>query len=319
MTDKTFLAVVSELDRLVIQHPEFERAFNGVKECAEKSEYYAEPVGCLLSAEGGMGKTTICRTIMSTMPSGVKRLEDCEKNIVPAFYAEVPSPATVKTVAASMLSQLNDPNPLVGNTAQLTERLCKLLEQCETKLVFLDELHNLLDTSKSRARFNTNVCNWIKSIVNNTSVSFCLVGLPEVSPILSIDSQLSRRFPLHYKLGRLTIGGQNLTGTLSPFLATVANEIKRIMKFQATPDFSQYELTLRIYTATSGNPAFIMSLMKESCLLALKENQETLEIHNFKTAWDKGIVAKSSLTTKNPFCLPISELSKALGPKHYAG
>ena len=36
-----------------------------------------------------------------------------------------------------LLRELGDPNPASGNTTQITLRLCHLLRQCETKLVFL--------------------------------------------------------------------------------------------------------------------------------------------------------------------------------------
>lgn len=315
MKSREILSAISMLDKLVVQHPDFSTAFTGINECVLKTEFYKEPMGSLLLAEGGMGKTTTCRAIMSSMSSTTKRSATFETTIIPAFYAEIPSPATVKTVAASMLAQLHDPNPLAGNTAQLTIRLCRLLERCETKLVFLDELHNLLDTTKTTTRINNNVCNWIKSIVNNTSVSFCLVGLPEFAPILSIDSQLSRRFPLHFKLNKLTPGTLDTAGTLPPFLQEVFDQAKNILSLRSTPNFSNELMVNQVYAATSGNPSFIMSLIKESLFIALSNNDNSITKEYLALAWDKGITAKATLTTANPFKMSAGSLAGQLKRK----
>lgn len=312
MTTRENIAKVSKLDNIIVQYPEFEYALEGIQECVLKSEFYKEPVGCILSAEGGMGKTTICRTIMAGMSGRMKNLKTYEATIIPAFYAEVPSPATVKSVAASMLTQLKDPNPLIGNTSQLTARLCTLLGHCETKLVFLDELHNLLDVSNSKTKINTNVCNWIKSIVNTTSVSICLVGLPEFAPILYIDSQLSRRFPLHFKLEKLTIGTVDSPGTLSPFLQALANQAEDILGLKSVHNFSNYHAAYQMYAATSGNPSFIMALIKESALITLNQNRDNLDINSLALAWQTGITAKASLTPNNPFDMSLGMLANII-------
>ena len=63
-----------------------------------------------------------------------------------------PSPATVKSVAGMMLKALNDPAPLSGTTAQMTERLCYLLKLCETELILMDEFHHLFDMQRYQGR-----------------------------------------------------------------------------------------------------------------------------------------------------------------------
>lgn len=309
MDTREILSLVSILDRLVVQHEDLSNAYNGINECVQKTEFYKESVGSLLIAEGGMGKTTTCRALMGSMRGTIKTTETYEVTTIPAFYAEIPSPATVKTVAASMLAQLNDPNPLIGNTAQLTSRLCALLKKCETKLVFLDELHNLLDTNKTTTKINRNVCNWIKSIVNNTSVSFCLVGLPEFAPILSIDSQLSRRFPFHYKLNKLYPGTPESPGALASFLEEVFIQALEIIKLDSMPNIYNQHIINQVYAATSGNPSFIMSLIKESICYSLKSGSRTVEIEHFAIAWDTGVTARSSITKNNPFRMSPGELA----------
>jgi hypothetical protein len=297
----TTLQRVALLDKVVIPHPAWAQAMQGIQDCVAKSEVYREPVGSLLLADGGMGKTTVCRAILAQMPHAIKVEERLEKTLIPAFYAEVPSPATVKSVAASLLAKLNDPSPLAGNTGQMTDRLCKLLAACETKLVLLDEFHHLFDIRKTSTRVNSNVCNWIKSLVNQTRVTFCLVGLPQFAPILAIDSQLARRFPLEFVLLPLRVGTTAEPGALLLFLAQIKQTLLHKLQFHAVPPLDRHDIALQIYAATGGSPAFVMALVKEAARFALNARSSQLTLDDFALAWDAGITMKASLSRNNPF------------------
>lgn len=305
----TTLQRVALLDKVVVPHPAWEQALQGIQDCVAKSQVYREPVGSLLLADGGMGKTTVCRAILAQMPHTTKVEQRLEKTLIPAFYAEVPSPATVKSVAASLLAKLNDPSPQAGNTGQMTQRLCKLLAECETKLVLLDEFHHLFDIRKTGARVNTNVCNWIKSVVNQTRVTFCLVGLPQFAPILAIDSQLARRFPLEFALPPLWVGTNAEPGALLLFLAQIKQTLLHKLQFQAVPHLDRHDVALQIYAATGGSPAFVMALVKEAVRFALDAQSKQLTLEDFSRAWMSGITAKASLSRNNPFELSAASLA----------
>ena len=75
---------VSAINNIIITSDEFMKAFNGIQDCAKRSMAYEEPIGSMLLAEGGLGKTTLCKTIESQMP----RYEKVEVN-----YKETARPA----------------------------------------------------------------------------------------------------------------------------------------------------------------------------------------------------------------------------------
>ncbi len=269
-------------------------------------------MGSLLLAEGGMGKTTVCRSILAEMPESIKLESRISRTLVPAFYASVPSPASVKSVAASLLAKLNDPSPLAGTTAHMTNRLCHLLAVCETKLVFLDEFHHLFDVQRTTTRINMQVCNWIKSLVNSSKVSFCLVGMPDFAPILAIDSQLARRFPVQFMLKPFTTGTSEFPGNLTPFLNEIRHYSIQQLELTAFPRFDDLHIINQMYAATGGNPAFLMSLIKESILDALKSGTSNVSIDNFAAAWNKGITFQATLCKNNPFLMSQGSLAGAI-------
>ncbi|MEE9885520.1 TniB family NTP-binding protein [Acinetobacter baumannii] len=312
MNNKSIYERVAQLNQFVIRHPEFDHAFNSIQECMKKSTAYNEPIGSLLLADGGLGKTTICKAIVKQMPPSTRIDGAYEKTITPTFYAHIPSPASVKSVAGNLLQQLGDPNPLSGSAAQMTTRLCKLLEQCETKLVFLDEFHHLFRFQKTSTKLNIIICDWIKSLVNETKISFCLVGLPQFAPQLEMDSQLARRFQYHFHLHPLTLGSYDSKGIIFPFLAEIENQTKVRCNVSFEDKLDSPLLAQQIYAATNGNPSFIKSLLRDSILYALKDFREIITSDDFSKAWQQGTTAQVSLTKMDPFKMSLSVLASQI-------
>lgn len=312
MTNLSIYERIAPINRFIVQHPDFNHAFYGIKECMHKSIIYQEPIGSILNANGGHGKTLLCKALISQMPSFKKINDGYEKTIIPAFYAQIPSPASVKSVASMLLKELGDPNPAFGNTTQMTLRLCHLLKQCETKLVFLDEFHHLFRFQKTTTKLNITVCDWIKSLVNETKISFCLVGLPQFIPLLEMDSQLARRFQYQYQLNSLSYGSYNSEGVLFKFMKEVEKQVTHRCQISFETRLDSSLFILQMYAATTGNPAFIMSLVKDSILFALKDSREIITSHDFSQAWQQGTSAQVSLTKSNPFQMSRSTLASQI-------
>ena len=299
---------VGQLNDIVITSDEFMNAFKGIQRCAERSIAYNEPIGSMLLAKGGLGKTTLCHTILNQMPRSYKIEEYRHKTIVPAFYVEVPSPATVKSLAITMLQKLGDATHLSGTTSYQTNRLIYLLTECETKLVFLDEFHHLFDRKPTSTRLNITVGNWIKTLVNETGISFCLVGLPEFADLIQFDSQIARRFSYHYKLNPLTIGTTDSLGTIYAFLGEVARRASEI-QISFSPLLDSHTLGIQIFMATKGYHSYVMSLIRESMAIALENGRDNVTKNDFSMAWQLGITSFISDQKNNPFNMSLTTLN----------
>lgn len=302
----------AKINSFLIRHTDFDKAMSGILECMHKSVVYKKAQGCLLTADGGHGKTLLCKAIVRQLPTYCRIENRYEKTIIPAFYAQIPSPASVKSVAGILLKQLGDPNPLAGNTTQMTLRLCHLLKQCETQLVFLDEFHHLFRFQKTATKLNTTVCDWIKSLVNETQICFCLVGLPAFASLLKVDEQLARRFQYHYSIKALSLGSADFRGSIFPFLVEVEKQAHHRCEIVCNPKLDSTLLATQIYVATAGNPAFIMSLIQDSMIFALKDDRKIITPDDFSQAWQQGTTAQVSLTKNDPFKMSRSILASQL-------
>ena len=299
---------IRSINNIVITSNEFMTAFTGIQDCVKRSISFSEPVGSMLLAEGGLGKTTLCKTILSLMPRTEKIEKDHKKNIIPVCYVEVPSPATVKSLAITMLKELGDPTYEngYGTTEYLTSRLIYLLAQCETKLIFLDEFHHLFERKPTSTRMNRTTGNWLKTLVNRTGISFCLVGLPEFVPLLQVDSQIARRFPFIYHLNPLAVDPSN-GGSMFAFLAEVARTLNK-QNITFSPPLDSQLVGMQIQLATKGYHSYVMSLIRESITHALNDNRQIINSNDFSYAWKLGITLYISKQNKNPSEMNISQI-----------
>lgn len=314
MDDIEILEIIGKLKKIIVIPPEIKKILTEVDLNVQKTLAFGTPVGCFILAEGGMGKTTICKAIMSKYPSYEQRIDGAVKRIIPAFYIEVPAPVTVKTLAAHMLEQFNDPTPTVGNTLQLTNRLCQCIKNCETKLVILDEFHHLVDLQRTALKLNQNVASWMKNLVNRTEITFCLVGLPEFESIIKNDTQLARRFPLSFRFKALQYYPNQL-GTLQKFLDRYQKNISENTPITFEVSLTDKLLSLQIFVATTGNIAFLSLLIKQAIYIALKNDRYMVIPNDFAEVWNTGLTHFVSLTKTNPFLININNLSLNLSIK----
>lgn len=299
---------ISSINNIVVTLDEFMNAFKGIQDCVKRSIAYKEPIGSMLLAKGGLGKTTLCKALVSQMPKSTKIEEDHKKTIIPAFYVEVPSPATIKSLAITMLHELGDPTYNNGTTSYLTDRLSYLLRMCETKLVFLDEFHHLFERKQSYTRMNATIGNWLKTLVNQTGISFCLVGLPEFAELLQVDNQIARRFPFIYTLNPLYIESPQGHGTIYAFLSEIARKMAQ-QNITFSPPLDNPLMGMQIYTATLGYHSYTISLIRESIVNALNEGRLIINKSDFSTAWQLGITDYISKLNSDPFKMSLSQLA----------
>ncbi|WP_180104102.1 TniB family NTP-binding protein [Acinetobacter sp. YH12134] len=308
MNTMELIQIIEKVKNIIVIPPDIKKILTEVDEAVLKTQIFGTPLGCFILAEGGMGKTTICKALMSKYKTSEKRIEGAIQQIIPAFYIEVPSPVTVKSLAAHMLEQFNDPTPSIGDTLQLTNRLCKCIETCETKLIILDEFHHLVDLTKTSKRLNQNVASWIKNLVNRTGITFCLVGLPEFENIIKNDTQLARRFPLSYHFKKLEYSlDQN--GSLQKFLDRYQKNITEHTPITFETPLKDELLSLQIYVATGGNIAFISLLIKQTIFKALQNNYYNIKSIDFAETWETGLTSFVSLINQNPFLMNKNQLS----------
>ena len=159
-------ARLTQVSAALIRYPRFKALHTDIHECQELSRLTHEPQCMSLEGVTGAGKSTLVRDYVALFP----RRNESDGTRIPIFYAETPSPVTVKGMAASMLAHLGDPAACHGALWAMNYRLIRLMLDCQVELVILDDFHHLID--KETNRVLEQVSDWLKVLIKETGIPF---------------------------------------------------------------------------------------------------------------------------------------------------
>ncbi|MEN0036372.1 MAG: TniB family NTP-binding protein [Cellvibrio sp.] len=300
MLNKTLLESLRKFDACIVPYSAFSKAMKSIEECMELTEFSRESANCALLGPSGTGKSTICSILQKNNPATIRIEGDFEIIEKPVIWAEVPPNATPKKLASALLHAMGDPNPEAGTEFGITERLIISLAEARTALVLLDEFHNLLNNSKTK-KAKQATCQWLKSLINRTKTTICLVGTEEFAA--SLDSEIGRRFTRRYHLHALSAGTSTEPGEFVSFTLPILKRAKEIFGFDAVPNLLNHHFAKQFWIATGGMPFYIVTLIKDAIIRAVKSGKSKLEADDLAESWESGITREVSLIKVNPFSL----------------
>ncbi len=305
---------VAAIDEIRVGHEFFDGAISGIEECIKASAYAREPINCMLLGEGGMGKTSVARQIVQSMKPEVIKENDMETKTVPAFYTSFRSATSLDALTADMLKKLGDGKPESGKPEDKATRVLELLIHCKTKIIFIDELHDLDGFEKRNYAAMQKLLKWVKAITNGGGPITCLMGIESCHDLFEHDPEMARRFKRKFFLRRLMPGTKEQPGLLPGFLEDVYAEVMESTPLTSFPAMTDHSV-LQVWAATGGSLDFIMTLVKEAALLVMRANRTNIEIGDFAEVWDSGVLDDSSVFKFNPFLAAPSLLYTAIREK----
>ena len=116
---------------------------------------------------------------------------DGEHEIIPVLMVQMPSNPTVKRFYAAIIRAIGSP---ITNYQSLIKNeiiSLKLLKTTQTKILIIDELHNVLAGNNSQQREFLNI---IRFLGNELQISIVGVGIKDAYLAIRSDDQLENRF-----------------------------------------------------------------------------------------------------------------------------
>jgi hypothetical protein len=280
-----------------IHYPRLEELHKKICRCQKVSRMAGEPECMALEGVTGAGKTTLVRDHYA---SQFKRVETPNGTVIPVLYAEMPSPATVKTAASFMLEAMGDPAAFTGTTGALDSRLVALIKDCGVELVILDEFSNLIDTETDRVM--AKVSDWLKMLIKRTGIPFLVVGIEgKVERILRANDQLSRLFAMREALEpfRWNPRDKSSIESFNRFIAACEKCIEKPL----SQSIHRADMIYRIHYATKGVVGNIMNLLRYAVALCDETNLPIIELPVLAQAFDERLF-KHVRVEINPFNAP---------------
>lgn len=103
-----------------------------------------------------------------------------------------PSPSE-KRFLGEVLKSFGVPDYDKGTAENRLKRVRNYVDRCKTRMLLVDEIHNLLSGS---ARQLEETCNLIKYLANDLGLAVVLAGTERAENVIASDPQLVSRFPI---------------------------------------------------------------------------------------------------------------------------
>jgi Bacterial TniB protein len=291
------------VNNVYADYPLFDEIMEDIERCHDSPNLKKnnDPDCLFMTGCTGAGKTTIYDTYVQDYP--IREEED--GTVVPVVYAVIPPPATIKGLVEVLLEQLGDPLPKKGTTINKTSRLYKCLKDCKVELIFLDEFHHFIDSDSRKVL--KNVCDWLKTLIINTKIPVVLFGMPESEKIMTVDNfQLSRRFNYRHSLIPFPNDESGLE-LFRKFLSDIESQLPLANK----SNLAEKSMSERIYYATDGTIAHVMTLIRMGATHAIEHDIEQINLNVLGIIFDKHLRHEKSFKKTDPFSRSKFELEAA--------
>jgi hypothetical protein len=181
----------------------------------------------------------------------------------------------------------------------MVERLHKLIQACQVRMIFVDEFQHIVDKETQRVLYA--VADFLKDLINQTHVPMVLIGhLGEAEPVLQVNPQLDSRVGTPLILKPFGWDREKPQTTILEFRALMES-IDRALPFDPS-GLSDEQMAYRFYYATNGYIGWIMHLIRHASSRGIKTGCATLNLALLEAADEARIVGTSMGSGKiNPF------------------
>lgn len=220
----------------------------------------------LLVGDSDNGKSTIVERFWKTFR--LSRTADGEP-IVPVVFAEMPSEPSESRFWSSVLDSLNIAHRPNENVQRKEAQAFSILRICQTKVLIVDEIHNLLF---GHARQQRQFLGVLKNLSNRLQIPIVAVGTREAIRALHTDPQLSSRFePIGLQRWELN---RDFLGLLASF--------ERIMPLAEPSDLASRELAVRIHNMSGATIGGVSGVIRRAAIHAIRSGKESIDLKTLK-------------------------------------
>jgi DNA transposition AAA+ family ATPase len=280
------------VESVFIRYCRLKELYAKIDFCRQFSKRSAEPECMLIAGTQGAGKTTLIEWYANDSPARLLP----EKRITPVLVVTVPSPATVKGLGSAMLEALGDPAADKGSVSSITLRLKGYIRDCKVELIILDEFQHF-DDRHSPWVMRT-VSDWLKNLINETSVPIVLVGMPGCESVLENkgNEQLKRRFSARDQIERFSWDTPDHITEFRQLLKAI-DDVLPLLK---DSHLAEKETAFLIYSATGGVINYVMKLLRWAAVEAIESGIEQIDRSILADAYQERL-AQDFPKLPNPF------------------
>jgi hypothetical protein len=267
------------VDKILVPHTAMELAVSRITQCVRAARGSAVPIGIAILGESRAGKTRCLEHVESNYPS-----TRCDEGLrMPILRVRVPSNPSVKGLAEALLQKLEDQRPDKGTETNMTQRLIKLLNGAEVRMLMLDEFQHFYDRQSHKVMHH--VADWLKLVVDESRVALVVSGLETCQSVLNQNEQLAGRFLAPVRMPRFRWECPELR---EEFIAIMDAFKDGLSRFDI-PDLSDVDMAFRFYCASGGLIGYIAKILRQAIWNALDAKRMTITLEDLAIAHKEAV------------------------------
>lgn len=286
--------ISAHVSGMLVRHAAFNEIFNELNDAFEMAPNLKQSPGLFIIGDSRTGKSTVAEMFAEEHKSF--RTDDVLVSEV--IYVQVPSKPTIKGLASEILSALEDPLADKGTEQEKTRRILRLIKQCKTRMLMLDEFHHFVDKS-SRYAVIHDVADWLKCLINKSSIVTVIIGLPYGQNVLVQNEQLRGRFKSPMIMPRFDWNDDNLRNDFMDMLGGFTDMMREVFD---VPDFHNEALAYRFYLATGGLIGYVFNLLQQTALDVIRRDSNVITMSDLDRNYYK-IINEIDQHPTSPFSL----------------
>ncbi|CAI3923184.1 TniB protein [Alteromonas macleodii] len=289
ISEENIFKHIAKTKNTIVVHPSYQKASEQIEKAlrAKIAANVSKNILCL--GDPGTGKTTLKNHLKVKYPP----MNDSVCIAQPLVCVETPSKPTVKSMAETILVELDDPNFYRGTATQKTNRIKDLFREKKVMMLIVDELQHFVDhCGPSTAK---EVSDWLKSLMEDSKVCFVLMGLKRSITLLSINTQLQRRFSQKVYLPPFSITDPESTKIFGGVILQLEQSLATKSPLALTED-----LVKRFYFATMGIIDYVTKILITAYEIAMDMGHEGITSETLELAFNEAIWQECK-RSKNPF------------------
>lgn len=243
-----------------------------------ESRFREEPThrwrGVAIAAETNSGKTTIAERFLRRHE---EELHLTEPSIVPVVKVEA-TRADENRFYDKILAQMPvyKARTLI-RIADKEREVKRALSQCKTRMLVIDEFHNLMRGTPAKQRDFLIV---LKTLGNELRVVLVLIGLPEIYNILQADRQFANRFHFVF-LPKMQLDWSDAPDQPSEYRQFLAT-FETLLPFRTPSHLGEDPMAAEIYSLSEGTLGEATDLIREAAEYAVKGARDKITVRDLR-------------------------------------
>lgn len=221
----------------------------------------------LIAGHTNNGKTSLVRKFLDRYPPCDNPDGGAVK--IPVFYMQAPPVPDEGRFYDEILEALFAPYKSTDKIGKKEKEVLRLLKVIDTKMLVIDEIHNLIAGPMNRQHGQLNA---IKNLGNNLQIPIVAVGTQAAFRAIRTDEQISNRFR-HVYLDKWQ-ADREFVALLKSFEKTLA--LKEPSNL-ATP-----EMSMELHRMSEGILGEVVTIIVDAAVYALRKGKESITIDTLR-------------------------------------